>query len=429
MPELNLDGLVGPSHNYAGLSIGNVAATRHAGEPSSPRRAALQVLAKMRLMVGLGIPQGILLPHPRPNIPLLRGAGFCGEPEKLLRDAVEQDHGLFVAAMSASSMWAANAATVSPAPDTGDGRTHLTVANLVTMPHRAMEWPCTLAHLRLVFANRQYFAVHPPVLPTFGDEGAANHMRLAPSHDREGVEVFVYGVDRGGRFPARQHARASAAVARLHGVRDPIFTVQADEAIQAGAFHNDVLAVANANILMAHEKAYEGRDALIESLYRRVAEFTLVEAAEAEVPLADAINSYLFNAMLVTVADGMALIVPAEVRETPTAWKWVRKIMDDPANPIRRLHVLDVRESMRNGGGPACLRLRVPLSDAEFAAVDQRFIMDDGKLDRLERLVQTYWPERIDPADLASPDLWQQCRNAYAGLLKELEIEPEELGP
>ena len=59
-------------------------------------------------------------------------------------------------------MWAANAATVSPAPDTADGRCHLTVANLVTMPHRSHEWPDTLAQLRLAFADPA-FAVHGPV--------------------------------------------------------------------------------------------------------------------------------------------------------------------------------------------------------------------------------------------------------------------------
>src|SRR3546814_20033998 len=96
-------------------------------------------------------------------------------------------------------MWAANAATVSPAPDTADGRCHLTVANLRTMPHRSHEWPDTLSQLRLAFAHGEHFHVHKPVPPTFGDEGAANHMRLCTSPGGKAVEVFVYG-QRGGAF-------------------------------------------------------------------------------------------------------------------------------------------------------------------------------------------------------------------------------------
>ena len=101
-----------------------------------------------------------------------------------------------------------------PRADTADGKCHLTVANLRTMPHRSHEWPATLAQLRLAFAAES-FAVHDPVPPAFGDEGAANHMRLAAEHGEPGLEVFVYGRS-GGAFPARQHIEASKALTRLH---------------------------------------------------------------------------------------------------------------------------------------------------------------------------------------------------------------------
>ena len=65
--EINFDGIVGPSHNYAGLSLGNLAATAHAGTASYPRSAALQGLAKMRHNLGLGLAQGFFVPLPRPN--------------------------------------------------------------------------------------------------------------------------------------------------------------------------------------------------------------------------------------------------------------------------------------------------------------------------------------------------------------------------
>jgi succinylarginine dihydrolase len=428
MPELNLDGLVGPTHNYAGLSLGNLAATANSGATSAPRTAALQGLAKMRLLHRLGVPQGLLLPHRVPDVGWLRTLGFSGADEAVLASVAKEDPALLAAALSASAMWTANAATVSPAPDTADGRTHFTVANLVTMPHRSREWPQTLAQLRLAFADPRHFAVHGPVPPAFGDEGAANHMRLCAGHEAPGTEVFVYGEARGGAFPARQHPRASQAVARIHGVTAPLFTPQADRAIQAGAFHNDVVAVANERVLFAHQDAFEHRDDFLAALTARVPGLILVEAPAADVPLADAIGSYLFNAALVTLDDGMALILPAEARETPTVWRWLQAVVADTANPIRHLHVLDLRESMRNGGGPACLRLRVALSDAALAAVDPRFLVDEAKLDALERLVEAQWPERIPASDLDRPDLWRQAKAAHAALLKCLAISPAELG-
>src|SRR5881275_191011 len=153
--EINFDGIVGPSHNYAGLSLGNLASTRNAGAVSHPRAAALQGIDKMRSNLALGLTQGILLPHPRPHRTWLADLGA---------DIETADSHLAANAMSASAMWAANAATVSPASDTTDGRCHLTVANLRTMPHRSHEWPATLAQLRIVFAT-DVFAVHAPVPP------------------------------------------------------------------------------------------------------------------------------------------------------------------------------------------------------------------------------------------------------------------------
>ena len=115
--EINFDGLVGPSHNYAGLSLGNLASASNAGEVSYPRAAALQGLGKMRHNIGLGLAQGLFAPLPRPN-PVLLGALGLGTIDQ--SDAAQRR--LRAAAWSASSMWTANAATVSPAPDTADGR-------------------------------------------------------------------------------------------------------------------------------------------------------------------------------------------------------------------------------------------------------------------------------------------------------------------
>ena len=411
MREINFDGIVGPSHNYAGLSLGNLAATGNAGKVARPRAAALQGLAKMRANLALGLVQGIMLPHRRPDRDWLATLGTTiGEATPALR----------ANALSASAMWAANAATVSPAADTRDGRCHLTAANLVTMPHRSHEWPGTLAQLRLAFANPA-FAVHAPVPAPFGDEGAANHMRLCPDHAAPGVEVFVYGVA-GGPFPARQHEWASRAVAGRHRL-DPartLFVQQSEAAIAAGAFHNDVVAVANGRVLFAHEQAFADRAGFYADLARIMPEVEIVEVPAAAVSLADAIRSYLFNAQLVTLPDGaMALILPGEARDTPAVWAWLQALVAGNG-PIRRLEVVDVRESMANGGGPACLRLRVV---ADPATIDPRFLVDDARLDAIDAVVGRCWPDTIAPDDLSSPALWRDIEAARAALLETLGLD------
>ena len=411
LQEINFDGIIGPSHNYAGLSFGNVASMKHGGQVSQPRAAALQGIDKMRANLALGLAQGIFVPLDRPNRDWLAALGTTIE---------ESEPPLAAAAMSASAMWAANAATVSPAPDASDGKCHLTVANLRTMAHRSHEWPGTLAQLRLAFADKEAFQVHAPVPPAFGDEGAANHMRLASSHRERGAELFVYGVS-GGAFPARQHLEASKAIARLHKL-DPqrtIFAQQSEEAIAAGAFHNDVVAVANERVLFAHELAFQDRDGVIAACERLLKEFELVEVAAADVPIEDAIRSYLFNAQLVTPPDGqMTLVIPSEARETPSVWSWLERHVAGNG-PIRRVEVVDVRQSMANGGGPACLRLRVV---ADPATVDPRFLVDDSRLDAIAEVVRTHWPIEIDGADLRAPALVRDVATARSALLNSLGL-------
>ena len=410
LKEINFDGIIGPSHNYAGLSLGNLASAGHAGETSSPRAAALQGLAKMRHNLALGLPQGFLVPLPRPN-PVFLGA--------IAADGSE-DPRLTSAAWSASAMWTANAATVSPAPDSSDGRCHLTAANLVTMPHRAQEWPDTVRQLRLAFADGAHFAVHDAVLLCFGDEGAANHMRMCAGHGAPGLEIFVYGKS-GGAFPARQHEQASRIVARRHGLAPErtLFVEQNPAAIAAGAFHNDVVAVANERVLFTHEQAFADPAATYAAIRAALPEAELVVVPADAVSLADAIASYLFNAQLLTLPSGeMALVVPSEAAEHPRVGSWLEGMLASNG-PIRRVLPVDVRQSMANGGGPACLRLRVV---ADPATVDPRFMLDEAKATRIEAVIAAHWPESIAPAELRAPALAELVISARVTLLRELEL-------
>ncbi|KWV94535.1 succinylarginine dihydrolase [Erythrobacter sp. AP23] len=411
LAEINFDGIVGPSHNYAGLSLGNVASASHKGDTSYPRAAALQGVAKMRGNMQRGLAQGFLLPLRRPNNDLLRSL------------AVDEftDRALLAAAWSASSMWTANAATVSPAPDTADGRCHLTPANLVTMLHRGQEWRETQAQLKIAFGDEQHFEVHDAVPPSFGDEGAANHMRFCEGHGSPGVEVFVYGRP-GGRFPARQHEQASRAVARLHGL-DParcVFIEQNPAAIEAGAFHNDVVAVANETVLFTHERAFADREDAYEAILAVFPKLQVVEVPDSAVSLGEAIRTYLFNAQLLTLPNGeMALVVPSECRESASVWEWCEHMLASDG-PIRQVIPVDVRQSMANGGGPACLRLRVV---ADPATVDPRFLLDEAKADRIEAVIAQMWPERIEPQDLGSENLAKTVIEAREALLSVLSLD------
>jgi succinylarginine dihydrolase len=433
--EVNFDGLVGPTHNYGGLARGNVASATNQGQVSNPREAALQGLSKMRALLKMGLVQGVLPPHERPHIPSLRKMGFSGSDADVLGAANAASPLLLANVSSASAMWAANAATVSPSADTADKRVHFTPANLSSHLHRSIEADTTMRVLRSIFADEKHFKVHDPVpFAVFGDEGAANQCRITRQHAARGFELFVHGrsalvKDPGGAF-ARQAVEASHIVATTHGVGwgNFILAQQSRKAIEAGAFHNDVVAVSNENVLLCHEEAFENRAVLLEQLVKRcdASGFRLhvLEARSDEVSLAEAVKSYLFNSQIVTLPEGgMALILPHEVEETPNAKAYVERVLASNG-PIRQAHYFDLRQSMRNGGGPACLRLRVVLTEEERAALGASVILDETRIGALEAIVRRHYRDRLTAADLADPHLLIESRTALDEIGQALNLGP-----
>lgn len=428
--ELNLDGIVGPTHNYAGLSFGNVASAANEGLESSPRAAALQGLEKMAFVASLGIEQGYLPPHERPHVPSLRRLGFTGSDVEVIARAAREDPLLLTRCASASAMWVANAATVAPASDCADGRTHLTPANLRSMFHRSIEPPVTARILKAVLPDPARFVHHEPLPATelLGDEGAANHTRLC-GRDERAVHLFAYGrseVETGPkRFPARQTLTASQAVARLHGL-DPartIFARQRAESIDAGVFHNDVISVGTDNVLFLHEHAFAEQAALLDRLVALLPELVVVTVSAREVSVEEAVKSYLFNSQLLALpAGGLALVAPVESQGIPAVNRVLERIVADPTNPIAVVHYRNLRESMRNGGGPACLRLRVPLSDADLAAVAPGCRYEPARHARLGEWVSRHYRESLRPSDLGDPKLLDETRAALDELTRLLGI-------
>jgi succinylarginine dihydrolase len=435
--EFNFDGLVGPTHNYAGLSFGNVASHTNVKSESNPREAALQGLAKMRTLAVRGFAQALLPPQARPNFALLRSLGFSGSDAEVLARVYKKSPVLLASAYSASPMWTANAATVSPSADTIDGRTHLTVANLNNKLHRSYEHAQTARTLRAIFHDETRFAVHDalPSTPAFGDEGAANHTRLCASHDAAGVEMFVYGrveFDPGApapsRYPARQTLEASQAVARLHDLdpRRTVFIQQDPGTIDKGVFHNDVIAVGNGNLLFYHERAFIDEAGTIAALERAMertgASLHAVRVDAADVSVEDAVKSYLFNSQLLSRPGGkMSLVVPQECRENPAVDRYLASLVA-MGGPIDELLTFDLRQSMRNGGGPACLRLRVVLNDTEAAAMHQGVVMTEALYARLVDWVRRHYRDRLAPEDLADPQLAIEVHAALDELTGILQL-------
>ena len=434
--EINIDGLVGPTHNYGGMSFGNLASANNKGQTSNPRSAALQGLQKMRQLIDLGLTQAVMPPQERPFMSGLKKLGFTGNDADVLQAAYKVSPALVSNYSSASCMWTANAATVSPSADTADGKVHFTPANLTAMPHRSIEGPQAETILKAIFADESAFTIHAP-LPAntlFGDEGAANHNRLSATHADKALEMFVYGRealnadDKPSKFPGRQTLEASQIVARSHKLKsdNTLFVRQSNSAINAGAFHNDVVCVANGPVLLFHETAFDDYIGLEDTL-KRAAEplgFVphMVMAKNADFPIEDAIKSYFFNSQLLTLPNGkMALVLPADAEENVASKQFADACVSGD-NPIDQNIFMDLRQSMRNGGGPACLRLRVQLTDDELAKMHQPVIMSHQKIDRLEDWVKTHYRDALVVEDLGDPKLLDEARSALDELTQILEL-------
>ena len=438
--EVNFDGIVGPTHNYAGLSEGNLASTSNRGDVSHPRAAALQGLAKMKALADFGLKQAVFPPQARPDLDVLRRKGFLGTDAEVLAGAREKP-ALLAACNSASSMWAANAATVTPSSDSADGRVHFTPANLISTFHRSIEPPQTTKILRAIFGNQDRFIVHEPVggEAGLGDEGAANHTRFAPSHGKRGLHFFVYGqssldasmLREPRRFPARQSREASEMIARRHGLTSDatVFAQQHPDAIDAGVFHNDVISTGNENVFLYHEQAFADSSATIASLRRKYAalhhgaELITIPVPADRVSLAEAVRSYLFNSQVVTVEPGrMLLVAAAECEAVPSVRRWIDEVIGSGRTPIREARYFDLKESMRNGGGPACLRLRVVLTEAELASLPPKILLTDETYASLVTWVHRHYREHLSLSDLADPELLNESRRALDELTHLLEL-------
>ncbi|MCL1079166.1 N-succinylarginine dihydrolase [Parashewanella spongiae] len=432
--EANFDGLVGPTHNYAGLSFGNVASFNNAAQASNPKAAAKQGLKKAKSLAEMGMVQGMLAPQERPDLTTLRRIGFTGTDAQVLKSAHEQAPLLLNACCSASSMWTANAATISPSADTRDKKIHFTPANLVDKLHRSIEPITTGLILQSTFSDPNHFHHHGhlPEHASFGDEGAANHTRMCAQYGESGVELFVYGQEatnpnapRPAKFPARQTLEASRAVARLHQLNDSntVFIQQNPDVIDQGVFHNDVIAVGNQNVLFYHEQAFVDTQNKLDEIQSKLnTESHFIEVPTNKVSINDAVKSYLFNTQVITLPSGeMAIIAPTDCQENPAVFAYLNELVT-LETPIKKVFYFDVKQSMQNGGGPACLRLRVAMNQHELSAVNQHTLMNDQLFSTLNQWVDKHYRDRLTTKDLADPQLLIESRTALDELTQIMKL-------
>lgn len=432
--EVNFDGIVGPTHNYAGLSYGSSSSEDSTSDVSRPREAVKQGLLKMKALADLGIKQAVIPPQERPDLETFKRIGYTGTDFEIIQKASRESSKIFKSFCSSSAMWTANAATVSPSFDTLDGKVHITPSNLVGKFHRSLEPKATRKILQTIFCDPNHFTIHDrlPAVEHFGDEGAANHTRLCGNYGDAGIELFVYGrkafSSRGVKpknYPARHTYEANKAIIRLHQLKmDRVVIAQQNPmVIDAGAFHNDIIAVGNQNVLFFHEQAFLDQERVLEEIQDKMDEVCyFIKVPGRKVSVDKAIRSYLFNSQLVTLPEGgMMLIAPQECEKVSSIKNYLDEMITEH-NPIQGVKFFDLKQSMKNGGGPACLRIRVVLSEKELAAINQNVLLDDELFKKLYSWADRNYRAELSPKDLTDPELFIESRTALDELTQILNL-------
>lgn len=439
--EINFEGLAGMTHHYGGLAYGNLPSMQSIGKVSRPKEAALQGLQKMALLNELGVRQAVLPPHERPFFPLLEQLGFSGTKQNRLDQVKKEAPWLLPILSSSAAMWTANWATSTASIDSSDAHAHFTPANLASYLHRSLEPSTTQRILKAIFPSQVFFKHHPP-LPCGGiffDEGSANQIRFAKNYRSPGVYLFVFGkstlpsempTPSPHTYPARQSKEASEALPRIHGLypNTAVYAYQHPEAIDAGIFHNDLIAQGNLHFLMVHEKAFWNQQEVLNELKKKFSErcdeeLKIVEVLESQVPLKEAASSFMFNSQIVTLPDlTMALIAPEACRGYDRVTSFFESLVKDPAHPVNTIHYVNLSESLGNGGGPACLRLRVVLTENELAHINPAVLYSPRLHERLESWIHKHYPDTLSKEELAKTELHEKNCQALDELCTILEL-------
>jgi len=418
--QLNISELPGPTFMYSGLSADNVASLNNKHLAANPLKFALLSLQRMRLLLEEGVHQVIFPPHRRPDLQALGYCGFTGDMGHMIGSADKFSRGYLESLLAASSVWTANAATVTPSADSEDGKVHITTANLNSHFHRSIEASQTHAKLARVFADDNFFALHQ-ALPShnrFSDEGAANHMRFHVEGENRGLNVFVYGndPDNPGYMQGRQSLWASKAICQLHALSSTQVWLQkqSKEAISRGIFHNDIISMNSHDLLVFHQQAYENHESLIEKL--TALGICCVEIKAEEFSLEHALKTYFFNSEFIKGKDGSQVLVMSEkCQHDAKVHAQLERIQTAYNKEIKTIYV-DLDDSLKNGGGPACLRLRVQLNQEQFSAIPSKFLLTQNKLNALQEVVTRFYRESLSYEDVFTETFQLSLQPVYSRL-------------
>jgi len=421
--DVTIDMLVGPTYLHGGLSYGNIASVVNRSKISHPKKAALQGLEKMKCLHDLGLSQLVFPPYPRPDYGFLQMLGFSGSKKQILEKAYQTNRQHLYQATSSAMMWMANAATITPSQDSHDNKVHITIANLASHAHRGLEAYDSYKLFKHVFSDEDFFTVHPP-LPSFYeyfDEGAANHTRFYLPKTKQGIHLFVWGRsmrhhDGAKRFPARQTLEAQEAITRLHRLDQNLvlFCQQNPKAIDSGVFHNDVIATGHNDLFFVHEEAFVNTAEVINALKKK-GPIQVCCIPKKMLSLSEAVATYLFNSQIVCRDGATVLIASQEVKKSSGCQKALEKLKSFGIDDVI---YLNLSESMKNGGGAACLRLRLVVNDQEWQKIRPTVIFTDSLYFELTECVERCYPENLRIQELCDPKMQKKIADAYTAIYK-----------
>ncbi len=407
--QIFVDGIIGPTYHYGGMAVGNVLSQAHKHQESYPKKAALEGLEKMNQVRQLGCLQYVLPPLCKDVDRLLSLWGYeQGDMTSRLK-ALGYAHPYYLSALfSGASAWVANSCHITPSCDALDGICHITPANLVSCFHRHLDVDGYRDFLHQLFLNDELFQIYDPLPVVYTDEGMANTIRLSGGNEL-GLYLHVYGKTLSQRFtrtfPARQTKEAFDRICYTHKRQDSMDIQQSPFAIDAGVFHNDVIAFGSHNLLVLHEHAFDNQVDVLNSITDRYQSkygepLHVYEVSNEVLSLDEAVHTYFFNSQLILVEKNtFHLLIPSRAMSHSGVKKSLKRLSKLKGLSIT-VHEVSCEESIKNGGGPACLRFFSVLNKAEHKAINSKFLLTDEMYEQWFQFIQTHYPDTLSFDDL-----------------------------
>ena len=370
LKQVFIDCMPGPTNHFGGHAFGNMASMTAKGQHSNPKKAALEWIEKINKLKKIGAYQLILPPHRRPL------AHYLKHPQ--------------LNELSSGFIWMANAGHFIPNSDTSKRYHQFIPANMNATYHRKYEHMFNTYWIKQILKNIPH-QLHGPL--SSDDEGAANTVRLW--NKDIGIHVAVYG-HKNTHFPSRQNEDSIKELQEKTNILTLFKLQQKSIAIDHGVFHNDVICFGFKNTLFCHEHAFENQNEKLNNLkkifHQKTNEnLTIIEIKESELTLDECISTYLFNSQVIIQKNNIILLCPSTVKRNNKSLsitnQWQQK------GYFSDVQYIDIKSSLMNGGGPACLRLCMYLNGNEIKKIPKQFWASENKIKELTKFINTEYPQ------------------------------------